>query len=78
METKNYMYIVKTARWQENWSQRDLAKAAGVSPTSVQKIEQGGSVRVKTLQKVLKVLNIDEEITEQVRKKMLQNALEMF
>lgn len=78
METKAYMYIVKTARWQENWSQRDLAKAAGVSPTSVQKIEQGGSVRTKTLQKVLKVLCIDEEITEKVRKKMMENALEMF
>lgn len=78
MDSKEFMYIVKMARWQNGWSQKDLAREAEVSPTTVQKIEQGGNIRGKSLAKVLHVLNLDGEITEAVRKRMLKGCVEIF
>lgn len=78
MDSKNFMYVVKMARWQNGWSQKDLAREAEVSPTTVQKIEQGGSIRGKSMVKVLHVLNLDGEITDTLRKHMLKSCIDIL
>ncbi|MEU7155740.1 helix-turn-helix domain-containing protein [Streptomyces chrestomyceticus] len=41
------------------WSQERLAEAAGVSPGTVRKLEQGGVARVETLAQLAEALNVD-------------------
>lgn len=50
--------ILERAR--RDWSQEDLARAAGVSPATVAKVEKGrGSTRARTLYKIATALSVD-------------------
>ncbi len=47
-------------RARRDWSQEDLAREAGVSPTTVAKVEKGRSgARARTLYKIATALGID-------------------
>jgi transcriptional regulator with XRE-family HTH domain len=41
------------------YSQRDLAKAAGLSPRTIVSAEQGSSMSLRTLRKLAQVLNVE-------------------
>jgi transcriptional regulator with XRE-family HTH domain len=60
--------IVERAR--RDWSQEDLAREAGVSPTTVAKLETGRrATRARTLYKIATALGVDAaELYELARK----------
>jgi transcriptional regulator with XRE-family HTH domain len=49
---------LKEMRVDKGWSQRELAHRAGVTATTVWKIEQGGGANAKTLKKLGDVLGV--------------------
>lgn len=57
---------IKKLRREKQWTQQKLAKEAGLSPNTIAKIEQGGSlkVRIDTVVKIADVfdVSIDELI----------------
>ena len=60
--------ILERAR--RDWSQEELAREAGVSPTTIAKVEKGhGGARARTLYKIANALGIDAmELYELARK----------
>ena len=51
--------IIKEARENRNWSQKDLADRTGVSQVAIMKIESGATVQSKFLPKIAQVLELD-------------------
>jgi len=49
---------LKAMRVDKGWSQRELAHRAGLTTTTVWKIEQGGGANAKTLKKLGDVLGV--------------------
>ena len=63
-EPKELASIIKRHRKAANLTQLELAELAGVGKTVVFDIEKGkGTVKIQTLRKVLKVLNIEMRFT---------------
>lgn len=53
------MKTLKDLRLEKCFSIRDLANAAGVSPTTIQNIESGIKPVLRTKRKIAKALNVD-------------------
>lgn len=51
--------IIRQAREQKGWSQKDLADRVGVSQPAIRKIEGGSTVKSKYLPKIAQVLGLD-------------------
>ena len=49
---------LQAARWDAGLSQRELARRAGVSQTTVWLLERGGGVRPATLKRIADVLGV--------------------
>ena len=60
----NLYSIIAQAREHREMSIRKLAKLAKVSPTTIQKIEQGSDCRISVVEKVLKVFDLKAMIVE--------------
>lgn len=50
---------LKVWRRRRLWTQVDLARAAGVDQSTVNRIEQGGAARLSTARKLLAALGVD-------------------
>lgn len=51
--------IIRQAREQKGWSQKDLADRVGISQPAIRKIEGGSTVKSKHLPKIAQVLGLD-------------------
>lgn len=61
MNTAFYMYPARVRRFALGLSQSELAKRAGVSPTSVVKIERGAKMRPSVAHKIMTELGFTEQ-----------------
>lgn len=52
------MPTIKELRLKLGWTQDDLAREAGVSTSTISKIERGGSINKSTLKWVLQALRV--------------------
>ena len=71
METTFYMYPARARRFALGISQSELAMRAGVSPTSVVKIERGAKMRPSVAHRIMTELGF----TEQQLQEMTSNIL---
>jgi transcriptional regulator with XRE-family HTH domain len=53
---------VRDHRRQAGWTQEELAHVAGISPSTVRKLEQGGSVRMETLHLLARALRVETSV----------------
>lgn len=71
MQVQDIAYIIKTHRKAAKLSRVQLAEVAGVGKTVIYDIENGKeSVRLDTLRKILKVLNIRIVLTSPLMENM--------
>ena len=54
---------IRTARVARDWSQHQLADAAGVSRPTVARVETGQNISTGTLERIVAVLGLQVEIT---------------
>lgn len=69
MEDFSFSRIIKKERKERNMTQEDLATLSGVSIATIRGIEQGNvSPNVSTLNKILKLFNLELCVTKRIRK----------
>lgn len=59
MAQANAGEMVKAARARKGWTQQDLAHHADLTYKTISTVENGGTVRPKTLRKIAEVLDLD-------------------